>query len=87
MICFGTVLTERGERMSEWIVEITDGVPHTRKMTPLVRCKECENWDTEWQPVFGKSNIVMHYCPMIDRVTAEDMFCAYGKRKTVADIG
>lgn len=48
----------------------------------VVRCKDCENWDTEWQPVLCKSNRVVHYCPILDRVTAEDMFCAYGERKS-----
>ena len=47
----------------------------------VVRCKDCENWDTEWQPVLCKSNRVVHYCPILDRVTAENMFCAYGERR------
>jgi len=32
--------------MSEWIVEIVDGIPHTRTMTELVRCKDCK-WGRE----------------------------------------
>lgn len=29
--------------MAEWIVEIRDGEPHIRKMTELVRCKDCKH--------------------------------------------
>ena len=47
----------------------------------VVRCKDCEDWDTEWKPVFGRNDSETHYCPMLDMTTEGDFFCSYGKRK------
>lgn len=47
----------------------------------VVRCKDCEDWDTEWKPVFGGNDSETHYCPMLDMTTVGDFFCSYGKRK------
>ena len=76
MICFGTVLTERGERMAEWIVEITNGVPHTRKMTPLVRCKDCEYWQD------NNGGYPHEECRWgKDETPDPDDYCSFGRRK------
>ena len=42
----------------------------------VVRCKDCKNWDTSWI-----SNDGFYYCPMIDRLTPGDFFCADGERR------
>lgn len=44
----------------------------------IVRCKDCKNWDTEWQNDWAKN---YHYCPMIDGTRAGDWFCADAERK------
>lgn len=30
--------------MAEWIIEIQDGFSNLKKMTPLVRCKNCRHY-------------------------------------------
>lgn len=43
----------------------------------VVRCKDCDNWDTEWKPIWGTER----YCFTLDHITAGNFFCAYGERK------
>lgn len=45
----------------------------------VVRCKDCEHWDTDWCPSTIKG--VEHWCGMIDLVTGPDFFCGHGERK------
>lgn len=45
---------------------------------PVIRCKDCKNWDTEWQNDWTKND---HYCPMIDGIRGGDWFCADAERK------
>lgn len=49
----------------------------TVKITKLIMCKDCKNWDTDWLPSDG----VGHYCSMIDLVTTEDFYCSEAERK------
>ena len=69
--------------MAEWIVEITDGVPHTRKMTPLVRCKDCKHF----MPYTGEEALIVPYedtdgwCHQ-GYPRAMDFFCAGAERRT-----
>ena len=69
--------------MAEWIVEITDGVPHTGKMTPLVRCKDCKHFmpytdiERAVTPYKDTDGICHGGYPR-----ANDFFCAGGERKT-----
>ena len=46
---------------------------------PVVRCRNCENWEAGWKPNFSKDG--EHFCPMISRVTSGEWFCAYGERR------
>lgn len=41
----------------------------------VVRCKNCKHWNTKLTKVF------MCYCPMEDRWTGDDYYCASGERK------
>lgn len=47
----------------------------------IVRCAECVYWEKDTIPI-GKRNYSMewHYCPMIDKDTRSDCFCADGER-------
>lgn len=47
----------------------------------VVRCGECECWDTTWNPRAAKNG--EHYCPSTDLYTTPDWFCAYGDRREV----
>ena len=51
-------------------------------MKELVRCKNCENWDSDWSLCWDEHK---HYCGMIDGCTDADFYCAYGERKDGAD--
>ena len=42
-------------------------------ITDLVRCKDCEHWDTTWQNDFAPN---YHYCPLIDGTRRDDFYCA-----------
>ena len=44
---------------------------------PVVRCKDCQGWQTDWIPVYANDG--EHYCPHIDRCTGPDWFCADGE--------
>lgn len=64
--------------MSEWIIEITDGLPHTRKMTPLVRCKDCVHRDPEDHKC-DCGGLERQGCPFkVD----DDYYCKYGERRS-----
>lgn len=48
-------------------------------VAPVVRCGECENWQTDWKPGSGKDET--HFCAMVGLCTSADWFCADGERK------
>lgn len=43
---------------------------------PVVRCKDCKWWNTEWKHEDGEC-----YCYKIDQWTAPRFFCADGERR------
>ena len=45
----------------------------------IIRCKDCENWDTTWQNDWAKG---CHYCPLIDGIRNGDWYCADAERRT-----
>lgn len=45
----------------------------------IIRCKDCENWDTTWQ---NDSAPNYHYCPMMDGTYSGDFYCARAERRT-----
>ena len=45
----------------------------------IIRCKDCENWDTTWQNDWAKN---YHYCPLIDGIRNGDWYCADAERRT-----
>lgn len=44
----------------------------------IIRCKDCENWDTTWQNDFEPN---YHYCPLVDGVRNADFYCADAERR------
>ena len=46
----------------------------------VVRCEDCEYWDTTWNPKAAKDG--EHYCPATDLFTTPDWFCADGERRS-----
>jgi len=45
----------------------------------VVRCRECENWDTDWVPSHAGEG--QYFCPILGQVTDTDFYCGCGKRK------
>jgi hypothetical protein len=46
-------------------------------VAPVVRCKDCENWQTDWNPSIPDR----HYYAVMDSMMKADDFCSYGERK------
>lgn len=72
--------------MAEWIVEIGDRNPHIKKMTELVRCKDCKYYELDsWAKVNGIPLIVAHHiCKRWGEgcKTDENGFCFMGEKVT-----
>ena len=45
----------------------------------IIRCKDCENWDTTWQ---NDSAPNYHYCPIMDGTYSGDFYCGKAERST-----
>ena len=43
----------------------------------VVRCKNCENWQTDWNPSISNR----HYCAVMDSMMTAEDFCSYGERE------
>jgi hypothetical protein len=48
----------------------------------IIRCKDCEHWDTTWQNDFAPN---YHYCPVIDGTHRDDFYCADAERRSGQD--
>ena len=46
-------------------------------VAPVVRCKNCENWQADWNPSIPDR----HYCAVMDSMMKADDFCSYGERR------
>lgn len=46
-------------------------------VAPVVRCRDCEAWQTTWNPSIPDR----HYCAVMDSMMKADDFCSYGERK------
>ena len=58
------------------IMEYINDVPSTQP--EILRCKECEHWDTSWQNDYALN---YHYCPLVDGTRRDDFYCADAERK------
>ena len=62
-------------QLAEWLKELAE----RRKLPEIVKCKDCENWDTTWQ---NDSAPNYHYCPMMDGTYSGDFYCGKSERRT-----
>lgn len=60
--------------MAEWIIEIKDGFPNLKKMTPLVRCKDCKH--NSLNRVSGNA-----FCNLGVGLSQIYDFCSHGERR------
>lgn len=74
--CSWTIYDEHGQLTpnGEEILETLKKIP-SADAVEVVRCKNCKHWNTELTKVF------MCYCPMEDRWTGDDYYCASEERK------
>ena len=61
-----------------------------RYMTPerlidVVRCRECQNWETDWEPSPFNPDNPQHYCAVNDLFPNVDWFCKDGQRRKDGD--
>lgn len=54
-------------------------------LTPLVRCRECEDWQTSWEPYDSRGD--EHFCAVAGKVTRGHFYCADGERKNGGQDG
>ena len=52
---------------------ITMAINVLKNQPKIIRCKDCEHWDTTWQNDFAPN---YHYCPLIDGTRRDDFYCA-----------
>ena len=65
-----------GRTLSTTVRHILD-INHARyDVLPVVRCKECKMWNTEWNHEAGDC-----YCYKFFQFTDPDFFCAAGERR------
>ena len=62
------------------LVDWDDIKDHMAKsdIVEVVRCKDCEHWDTSWQNDFVPN---YHYCPLVDGTRRDDFYCADAERR------
>ena len=60
--------------------EVITGLPSAQP--EIIRCKDCEHWDTTWQNDFAPN---YHYCPLIDGTRRDDFYCADAERRGEQD--
>ena len=51
----------------------------------VVRCRECKNWNTDWEPNYFNPDNPMYYCAETDLFLSGDWFCAGGQRREDGD--
>jgi len=46
-------------------------------LVKITRCRNCANWAVDWKPIHASDD--EHFCPVIDKVTGGDWYCADGE--------
>lgn len=61
----------------DYLIEVVKELPSAEP--EVIRCKDCENWDTSWKPTSssGKS----HYCALKDGVWEPNDYCSSAERR------
>lgn len=62
---------EQLKQIDKGLGEIMDDV------VSVVRCKNCENWQTDWNPSIPDR----HYCAVMDSMMKANDFCSYGEMR------
>lgn len=67
------------KEVCQYIADLLKELKERRNAPEIIRCKDCENWDTTWQNDFAPN---YHYCPMMDGTYRGDFYCAKAERRT-----
>lgn len=62
------------------ITEFVEDILPTADVIKVVRCKDCEYWQTDWIPNHGGDR-GCHYCEMMDTFTEPLNYCGDAERK------
>ena len=72
---------EASQAVRKILVEFADDLlAELKERVEVVRCKDCESWQTDWKPK-GCEHEDAHFCEMIGRVVCADHYCGYAERK------
>lgn len=71
--------------MAEWIVELGDGNIHIKKMSPLVRCRDCKHFVVYYDGVTDCRFIEEKAFAESPLNNLPDDFCSRGERKEVEE--
>ena len=58
---------------------ITAYLNENEDVVEVVRCKNCKNWEDDWNPESVEKG--RHFCCMIGRFPDGDFYCPDGERK------
>lgn len=67
------------EADKEYTAELIRTVFPSVDAVEVVRCKDCDNFQTDWETAFANGR---HYCAIMDSIMPPEGFCSYGERKT-----
>lgn len=59
-------------RLDDWVTTLPSA-----DVASVVRCKDCENWQIDWNPSIQDR----HYCAVMDSMMKAADFCSYGERR------
>ena len=70
---------ENAETVCKTIESFTDGIKFLEPadVVPVVRCRNCEHWQTDWNPSIPDR----HYCAVMDSMMKAEDFCSYGEKR------
>ena len=61
----------------DWKEQILERVKQDGDWVLVIRCKDCENWQTDWNPSIPDR----HYCAVMDSMMKANDFCSYGRKR------
>ena len=61
----------------DWKEQILERVKQDGDWVLVIRCKDCENWQRDWNPSIPDR----HYCAVMDSMMKANDFCSYGEMR------
>lgn len=67
----------------DWCVEWVKGLPSIDAVQ-VIRCKDCEYWDTSWKPTRAKEG--EYWCSAHDIYMGAEDYCSQAERKSNEEV-